>query len=329
MENHYIGIDVGKSTLEVYLPKEEISYSYGNTKEGIRKLYGKLKKVYRKELENVVFIYEATGNYSHLLTKNCQEKETRVHIVRPRQSSDFAKALGGRSKTDKMDAKMLASMHVVFDEEPEIPVIDETAEKIRTLMNYYKHLQKERVSANNFLESLQAKGEMGSVVRKLKKRISAIREEETQIIEEIKSIIKADQVYSDGFANISSVVGIGDVAAITLLHLFINYPDANRKQITALAGLDPIIRESGTSVRKKSRISKQGHKLIRSLLFMPAMSAIQSNKEIKTFYERLKANGKHTTQAQVAVMRKLMLLAHTLYKNNTTYDKNRYLAKDV
>lgn len=330
MNNYYIGIDIGKSTLDVYIPKGDIFCSYENNKRGINQLYGKLKKVYPKELGNIVFIYETTGSYSHLLARSCAQKETRVYMVRPRQSSNFAKAVGNRNKTDKIDAKMLASMHVVFkDEEPEVPVIDETAEKIRTLMSYYKHLQKERVAATNFLESLKAKGETGSIVKKLEKRILTIREEETQIIEEIKSIIKADQVYSDGFANISSIVGIGDVAAITLLYLFINYPDASRKQITALTGLDPIIIESGTSVRKKSKISKQGHRLTRNLLFMPAMVAARRNEEMKAFYEKLKANGKHTTQAQVAVMRKLLLVAHSLYKNNTTYDPKRYLSKVV
>lgn len=330
MENHYIGIDVGKSTLEVYLPKGEVSCSYDNNQKGIKQLYGKLNKVYRKEVEKVVFIYEATGNYSHLLTKTCAKKKTRIYLIRPRQSSNFAKALGSRNKTDKIDAKMLASMHMVFErEEPEVPVIDETTETIRTLMSYYKHLQKDRIRNSNFLESLKAKGETGTIVKKIETRIRKIREEEQQIIEEIKSVIKEDPIYAQGFVNISSIVGIGDVAAIILLYLFINYPEANHKQITALTGLDPIIVESGTSVRRRSKISKQGHQLTRNLLFMPAMVAIRSNKEMQTFYNRLKENGKHTTQVQVAVMRKLLLLAHSLYKNNTTYDKNRYLVNVV
>ena len=328
MDNHYIGIDVGKASLEVYFPQEESSCQYDNSKEGIRNFYGKLKKLYPKELRNVVFIYEATGNYSHLLTRTCASKGTRVHIVRPRQSANFAKAIGSRSKTDKIDAKLLASMHVMFKgEEPEVPVIDETAETIRTLMSYYKHLQKERVQTHNFLESLRAKGGAEGVSQKLKARIQAIREEEVRIIQQIKSLIQADPHYAKGFANISSITGIGDVAAITLLYLFLNYPQASRKQITALAGLDPIIKESGTSVKRKSRISKQGNKLIRNLLFMPAMVAITRNEEMKGFYERLKQKGKHTTQAQVAVMRKLLLLAHALYKTNETYDPKRYLSQ--
>jgi transposase len=110
--------------------------------------------------------------------------------------------------------------------------------------------------------------------------------------------------------NITSIVGIGDRAAIALFHLFISYPVANRQEIVALSGLDAIENTSGTLVQKRTRISKRGSAIYRSMLFMPVLSAIQHNPYMKLFYDRLKSNGKHSTSAQIAVMRKMILIAH-------------------
>jgi transposase len=87
-------------------------------------------------------------------------------------------------------------------------------------------------------------------------------------------------------------------------------------QIVALTGLEPIEKESGSSVRSRPKISKAGSRLYRGSLFMSAMVSIRHNEQMKQFFERLKANGKHTTAAQMAVMRKLVIIAHSLYKNH-------------
>ena len=108
------------------------------------------------------------------------------------------------------------------------------------------------------------------------------------------------------------------------MHHFIQYSNANQKEIISLAGLDPIEKTSGTSIKGKTRISKAGSKLCRSVLFMASLNATQYNEELKSFYNRLKENGKHTTVAQIAVMRKIVVIAHSIYKNNEKYDEERY-----
>ena len=118
------------------------------------------------------------------------------------------------------------------------------------------------------------------------------------------------------------------IGAISLLHLFLKYPEANQRQITSLTGLNPIYKQSGTSLQSGYRISKSGAKTYRGSLFMAAMSAIRYDKNFKAFYEHLKSKGKHTTQAQIAVMRKLIITAHSLYKNNRKYDVN-YNSQEV
>ncbi|MEA1995937.1 MAG: IS110 family transposase, partial [Campylobacterota bacterium] len=87
-----------------------------------------------------------------------------------------------------------------------------------------------------------------------------------------------------------SVKGIGEVSAVSLLYLFKNYKNTNRSQITALTGLDPTRKESGSSVSGRRKISKGGNGTIRKILYFPTMNAIQHNKQIKLFYNRLVEN---------------------------------------
>ena len=80
--------------------------------------------------------------------------------------------------------------------------------------------------------------------------------------------------------NIKSVIGIGELSAIVLLHLFLKYPDANKKQLVSLVGLDPTRFDSGSSIHKKSKISKAGAKIYRGVLFMGTMTATRCNPEM-------------------------------------------------
>ena len=86
--------------------------------------------------------------------------------------------------------------------------------------------------------------------------------------------------------------------------------------------LNPIYKQSGSSLQSKYSISKTGSKLYRGILFMGIISAVRFDENFKAFYERLLVNHKHTTQAQIAVMRKVIIIAHSLYRNNKKYDKN-------
>ena len=140
----------------------------------------------------------------------------------------------------------------------------------------------------------------------------------------MKQLIKSDKTLSKKFENIKTIKGIGDLSSIALVHLFITYPQTNRQQLTALIGLDSIEQTSGTSINRKSKISKKGSAIYRSILFMPVLCAIRTNPYMKSFYDRLKENGKHSTLAQIAVMKKMILIAHSLYKNNKKFDNTLY-----
>ncbi len=321
-----IGLDISKSTLNVYIPINNLDIEIENSAKSLKALYAKLKKLYKKEMENLIFIYEPTGNYSSLLYRFCAQKNIKVFMVNPKQSRNFAKAIAQRNKSDKIDAKVLSKAIVIArDDEIIVPKINPFVEEIKELMGYYKIKIKQHVQLKNHLESLTAKGSNTSLVKRLQKEIQTIKKLEEKIIDEIYKLIKKDKTLYKKYEAILSIKGIGKIAAIVLIHLFVRYPHANQRQITSLAGLDPIIRESGTSIKGKSRISKAGGKLYRGSLFMATMVATRYNKNMKSFYDRLKSNGKHTTVAQIAVMRKLIIIAHSLYNSEELYDEKRFM----
>ncbi len=149
--------------------------------------------------------------------------------------------------------------------------------------------------------------------------------EREEILEKVIEIIESNKKYKRAYENIRSITAVGKKSAAILLYLFLRYPDASRNQIVALCGLDAIERESGTSLKKRPKISKKGITLVRGNLFMPTLCSIQTNEELKAFYNRLVKRGKSKPTAVIATMRKMILLAHSLYKNDQTYDPKRYM----
>lgn len=323
--NDCIGLDISKRLIAVHIPKNSLDIEINNNITGMKKLVSKLKKLYKKEYSDLVFIFEPTGNYSSVLTKFCHTQNIRCFIINPSQFSNHAKALGQRVKSDKIDAQVLSkALHLARDKEIRIPPYDMVVEEIKELMGYYKFTTKQRVQNSNHLEALEAKNGSSYAMSDLKKNIKRLKEQEKEIIKKVKDIIDADEKLSQGFDNITSITGIAEIGGIALLHLFIKYPDANQREITSLAGLDPIDRSSGTSIQSKARISKAGSTLYRGSLFLGVLSATRYDENFKQFLDRLIANGKHTTVAQIAVMRKMIIIAHSLYKNNKKYDKDLY-----
>jgi transposase len=320
-----IGLDISKSSVNVYVPLGKLDLEIANTDKAFKSLYSKLKKLYKKEIEKVVFVFESTGSYSALLYRFCAQKGIMAYMPNPKQARNFAKAIAQRNKSDKIDARVLSEAIVVAKEnEIKVPTIDPLVEEIKEFMVYYRLKVKQRTQLSNHLESLSTKEGSKTLCRTIKAEIKALKKSEDKIIEQVYAIIEKSKNLKEKYNAITSIDGIGKIGGIVMLHLFIKYPHANQRQIVSLAGLDPVMRESGTSIKGQTRISKAGDRLYRGTLFMAAMASTKHNEKMKAFYERLKANGKHTTQAQIAVIRKLIVVAHSLYKSGEVYDKNRY-----
>jgi len=321
-----IGLDVSKSSINVHIPKNSLDLKIENSIKSLKSLYSKLKKIYKKEIDKLIFVFEPTASYSSLLYRFCADKKIKTFIINPKQSYNFARAISQRNKSDSIDAKMLCkALMVAKEEEIIVPVIDPLVDEISEMIGYYKLKVKQRVGLSNHLEALNAKGIKTAITKRLTREIDELKKLEKEIINDIYNLIAQNESLLKKYNSIISIDGIGKVTAIALIYLFIKYPNANQRQITSLVGLDPIMRESGTSIKGKNRISKAGGRIFRGTLFMAAMVATQRNDKIKIFYDRLKNNGKHTTVVQVAVMRKLVIVAHSLYKSGELYDNTRHL----
>ena len=318
-----IGIDVSKASINIHISKNSQDLKVDNSIKGFKSLRSKLKKIYKKEIDDNVFIFEPTGSYSEALRKYCSQQKIKCFIINPKQFSNYAKALGVEVKNDVEDARVLSkALHLAKDGQIKVPVYDEDVEHIKELMSYYKFTSRQTTQQKNHLESLVSKDGDSFAIRELRKSIKESKTKEQRIIDQIQMIIDSNDKYKNDYENIISIMGIGQIGAIALLHLFLKYPEANQRQITSLTGLNPVYKQSGTSIQSGYRISKSGAKTYRGSLFMAAICAIRYDANFKAFYERLKANGKQTTQAQIAVMRKLIITAHSLYKNDRKYDVN-------
>ena len=149
--NNYIGIDVAKATLQIYIPKNDLDVEITNSESELKTLYSKLKKQYKKEIGDIVFVYESTGAYSTILEQFAQEKKVKCFKVGAYQSSSFAKVVKNRSKTDIVDARMLSMMHVIAtDKDIKIPSRDVKAHQIRSYIKYYQSLVKEEIRSKNW-----------------------------------------------------------------------------------------------------------------------------------------------------------------------------------
>ncbi len=324
----YIGIDISKSSLQVYLGKFDEDIEIENSLKGLKQLHAKIKKRYGK-INEIVWIYEPTGSYSMLIKRFCAEHAILCYIIKPSQSAAFAKTIKNRNKSDIVDARMLYQMHKIAPkEEIVIPCYDAKLESIQNYLRYYKTVMKERVMKTNQLEAALHREDELFIIKKLRSKIKALKAEEKEIITTMLERIKENKAYEEHFSTITSLKGIGNISGLVLFDLFMRYGDASSKEIVALCGLDPVEAISGSSLKRKSRISKQGSRLVRSTLFMPTLIAINHNPHMQMVYNRLKEKGKQSTVAQIAVMRKMIVIAFSLFKSKQMYDMNRFIQHD-
>jgi transposase len=306
----YIGIDVSKSSLDVYDGKK--SYKFENNLIGFKKIIFLVENI-----KEVVFIFEPTGIYSYDLTVFCSKKNISVVMVGPKESRDFARSLKVRSKTDKIDAKVLYKYKSHIEPSMiKVPIINYHAIKIQEMLNVYEGIQASKQRFKNQLESTNKMHK--DLVRTIKRIIDNLDIEATKLFNKIELLLLKDEETKERYEAISTIPSIGQKSALYLTAFFLKYPTANAKQMTALLGLDPVMRDSGL-FRGKQRISKHGGQQLRNLLYLPTLCSIQYNSRIKSFYKRLISQAKTKKLAVIAAMRKLILMAFSIFKSKEMY----------
>jgi transposase len=306
----YIGIDISKSTLDVYDGKK--SYKFENNETGFKKTIALLRDV-----QNVIFIFEPTGVYSYAITEFCSTKSIPVVMVGPKESRDYARSIKARSKTDKIDAKVLYKYKSQIEPNMvKVPVINKQAIKVQEMLNVYEGIQSSKQRFKNQIESISDSNK--DLLRTVNKIITTLDKEAMKVFNKIELLLLNDKDIRSSYDALLTIPAVGQKSALYLAIFFLKYPLANAKEITALTGLDPVMRDSGL-YRGKQRISKQGGQQLRDLLYLPTLCAIQHNDRIKIFYTRLTSNAKTKKLAVIAAMRKLVLMAFSLFKSKDIY----------
>lgn len=302
----HIGIDVGKSTLDVFILERDMHWQTTNDKDGIKDL---IRTIKRFKLTRV--IVEATGGYERALVEACVERDLPVIVAQPILIRQFAKAQGLIAKTDKLDSKLIAEYGAVM--QPEVKPI--ASKKVR----YVKDLLLRRRQLNELrTQELNRTQKAPKAMQPTHKRLIKLVEKELEWVNvRLEKAVAEVTEWQRRYEIITSVPGLGSGVAYTLLGELPELGELSNREVAALCGLAPYNRDSG-AMQGKRRI-RGGRAPIRTMLYMAMLCSIQHNPVMKEFYQRLVAQGKHKKVALTACMRKMVTILNTMVKNDEVW----------
>lgn len=325
----WCGLDVSKKTFDVGLVVDQSladfakvpTARFARDEHGV-KAYGhwledKLRGTYL-DRRDIGFVMESTGTYSLELFELLRHQGwEHISIVNPRLVSDFNKSLGLRHKTDRIDSRALGFYGRERTPPPYVPR-EPQYQQLRDLVRYRRALVNEKTAITLRMASTHNK----FVLKCLKGQINSLEKFLTRCEGEIKKLIKQYQSLSTDVALLCSMVGIGPITAWTVLGELGDLRAFSRsRQLSSLAGTAPTIRESGTSVRRKTRLTKDCGKAVREVLYMAALSAIRAPQgPFSQAYERLVGKGKPKKAALCAVMRKMLVVMRAMLLSSTPFN---------
>ena len=236
--------------------------------------------------------------------------------VNPWQARRFAEASGRRVKTDPVDAAMLASMAAVMSLRP-TPPLPAAQRELQDLQQAREALVRDRAVARNRLDQYR----LPLLRRQVKARLRQIEGQIKALDQALADLLGSDAALQRKACLLQSIPGVSSVTAAGLLATLPELADLPPKALSSLAGLAPVTRQSGTW---QGRSFIQGGRFrVRRLLYMPALSASRCNPDLAAFYQRLIQAGKPPKLALVAVMRKLLLLAAALLRQDREWSPRR------
>jgi transposase len=310
-----VGIDVSKDRLDVHIRPSGEAFSVSRDAAGLDDLIARLKPV-----SPTTVAVEATGGFESVVVASLSSAGLPVAIVNPAQVRNFAKALGKHSKTDPIDAAVIA--HFVEATKPEIRVLpDQETQLLADLVT-----RRRQIIAMIVAERQREKRCVNKRLKKSIARLLATLEKELGLLDrEIDGNVRGrpDWVETEGI--LRSVPGIGKVIARTLVAELPELGRLDRRKIAALAGVAPFTRQSG-KWRGKSFIGG-GRTTVRATLFMGAMTACSCNPAMKAFYEQLLARGKSKVAAIIAVARRLLVIMNAMLRDKQSWTQERAHAK--
>ena len=305
--NDTIGVDISKPTLDAFRLRTREHRQFPNDRAGCAALIRWIGA------STVRVVFEPTGPYHRLFEASLVAAGIEAVKVNPRSSRRFAEATGELAKTDRIDAAILARMGAVLDLEGR-PAKTETLHDLRELGVARQALVKDRIAASN-REQIAVNP---VIKRQLRARLKQIGIQLKEVDAAIATLVDTDPGLSRRRDVLASIPGIGTITAMAILIEMPELGTLDNKQAASLAGLAPMTRQSGTwSGRARIR---GGRRSLRTALYMPALVALRFNPDLKQKYQALKDAGKPSKVAITAIMRKLLVLANALLREDRKWN---------
>lgn len=300
MKNYttYLGIDVAKLTLDFCLVTEDQQLERGqilNTQKSINVFLKNLRKA-GHDMQEILFVFENTGIYSSLLSLVLSENELDYAQV---PALEIKRSLGiTRGKSDKVDAKEIAYYAKRNTDKITLSVLPEL--NIQQLKIVFAEREKTIAAIKVFERTMEnemflSKEVFGSVKAINRQTVKHLKKQLTMLDDKIKKLIREDEVLYKQQQLLKSIPGIGEITSVYLLMVTKGFTAfTNGRKFACYSGVAPFEHTSGTSIKGKTRVSHLADKKMKSLLHMVSLTAIKYDPELKDYYTRKKAEGKHT-----------------------------------
>lgn len=308
-----VGIDVSKATLDIAASSTIEPFSIANDADGFDSIIAELRKH-----SVALVLMEATGGLEAAVACALQAEGFELAVVNPRQARDFARAMGYLAKTDRIDARVLAQMAEVINRHPErsrfiraLP--DAERQVLNAMVVRRRQLIAMQVAERNRLHPAhpQSRKSINTIIK-------ALEDELARIDDDMNNHIRSH--FKELSERLSSIKGVGAMTVAALLAEVPELGRLSRREISALVGVAPVNRDSGTMRGRRTIFG--GRAGVRTALYMAALVATRCNPVIKAFYTRLVAAGKPKKVALVACMRKLLTILNAMFRKNEEWNES-------
>lgn len=306
------GVDISKDVFDVHGSKKGHN-RYVNDETGFKR--------YLRELpDGSLVVMEATGYYHYRLAQFLYKNGITVSVVNPLSVKRFVQMKLAKVKTDKSDAKAICE-YALINEVPLYNALTDVQSECLQLFRLLDAYLKQRTATKNKIHGEAVLGIPSKFVyRSLIRNRKQLDKEVAAIESKILSLVKEDQ--QEQLTLLTSIPGIGQKTALFLIVATDGFSKfENAAQLCSYFGITPTIRESGSSVKGRARISKVGNRKLRNLLFLCSFNACKHNKACREVYERIVNKGKSKKLALIAVANKLIKQSFAIAKSGRPYDE--------
>ena len=323
-----VGVDVSKEWLDVAVqgskPKRLYEKRLENDAGGFQRLLSWVQERTGSRPPELTVVMEATGVYHEAAALALHGAGCRVIVANPKRVRDYASGVGLLNKTDRADARAL--LRYGGEKSSELIPWEPPPAEIRVLRALYARLgavQEDLLRELNRKEQAELSGQPAAVRESMQQSIEHLQVDCERLKQAIEDHFDQHPPLKSQRELLQSIPGIGPVSADRMLCVLRRHRFESARQAAAFAGLVPRLHESGSSVRKRPRMSKQGEGSLRATLYMAAVVACRHNRQLSEHYRALLAAGKAKMCALGVLMRRLLHIAFGVLKQNTTYDPTK------